>query len=118
MSMNLAGWSPIGMGAALLIVVGVTLLVAFALMRGLPDVALDGAEAEPEPASPRPARARNRSSQPVGIIGALLLVAGLALGILSAAGGWGTSQTMRGPGADPLDCAQAWNGCPNATVAP
>lgn len=122
MNLTIAGWSLTGVLAAVLIVAGIALLVVYALRRGLHHRELDGTDAEldlagatpgPDAASPG-ARELSRS---MGAAGAVVLVLGLALGVIAATGGWGTQQTA-GPGTAPQDCAQAWNGCPQATVAP
>jgi hypothetical protein len=125
MNLTLAGWSLTGILAAILIVLGIALLVAYALRRGLHHRELDGTDAEsaleaaatgtPGGASgPSPARELSRT---MGAAGAMILVLGLALGVIAATGGWGTQQTA-GPGTAPEDCAGAWSGCPQATVAP
>jgi hypothetical protein len=124
MNLNLAGWSLTGLAAAILIVMGIALLVVYALRRGLHHRELDGTDAETGPeaeaggsdlpagASPAPSM-----SSTMGAAGAVVLVLGLALGVIAATGGWGVQQAS-GPGTAPQDCAQAWNGCPQATVAP
>ena len=123
--MPFAGWSPIGIGALLAIVAGIVLLVVYAVQRGLVHRELEGIETEPvpgaEPDEPPPARAAApaRRSRTVGTLGATLLVAGLALGLVSAAAGWGSNDAATGgPGTAPQDCAQSWDGCPKATPAP
>ncbi|OGO55289.1 MAG: hypothetical protein A2V85_06600 [Chloroflexi bacterium RBG_16_72_14] len=117
MSLSLGGWSILGIGAAVAIVAGIVLLVAYALQRGLVHRELDGVDPEGGPdAMPAAKAPANRT---LGTIGAIVLVVGLALGLLSALAGWGgTGTTGTGPGADPDDCAQSWSGCPQATPAP
>jgi hypothetical protein len=107
-------WPLIGVLAAILIVVGIALLVVYAMRRGfvdreLPDtidpttVPTAGAAAVAEP----PHRPRT-----LGSIGALILIAGLALGLAAfASGGFGSGTATTGK-----DCAQSWNGCPQVTA--
>ncbi len=118
--MPFAGWSPIGIAALILIVAGVVLLVAYAFGRGLVNRELEGIEEPPETGTETPAApaARPRRSRTLGSLGAALLVLGLALGAISATGGWGTGSATGGPGAAPGDCAQSWAGCPKATPNP
>lgn len=123
--MPFAGWSPIGIAALVAIVAGIVLLVVYAVQRGLVDRELEGIDTEPVPgaeadvAPPARGTAPARRSRTLGALGATLLVAGLALGLVSAAGGWGsTDATTGGPGTAPGDCAQSWEGCPKATPAP
>jgi hypothetical protein len=120
MNLSLAGWSPIGIGAAILIVIGIVLLVAYALRRGLDRGELEGMDAEPDLVArgdAPPARVARDASRTLGAVGATVLVLGLALGVVAAGGGWGTAEAQ-GPGTAPQDCAQGWNGCPQATIAP
>ena len=118
MNLNLAGWSPIGIGAAILIVIGIALLVAFALRRGLDHRELEGMDAEPGAIAPvAPAPREHDSTRTIGAAGAAILVLGLAMGVVAGTGGWGT-QEAQGPGTAPQDCAQGWNGCPQTTIAP
>jgi hypothetical protein len=112
--------SPTGIAATIAIVAGVVLLVVYAMRRGLVHRELDGTlnrESSPDgvlergPSKPAP------SSRGFGAVGAALLAVGLVLALISVAapkGGNGTS----GPGASPNDCAQSWNGCPQATQNP
>jgi hypothetical protein len=124
--MPFAGWSPVGIAAALLIVGGIVLLVVFAVQRGLVHRELEGIDEADgvgdtgetgtvAPAAPAPSRGRSR---PLGALGAALLLRGLALGAISATGSWGTDQSTAGPGTAPGDCAQSWQGCPQATPNP
>jgi hypothetical protein len=115
--MPFAGWSPIGIAALVAIVAGIVLLVVYAVQRGLVHRELEGIEetavtGDVAPAAPS---APPKQSRTLGALGAAILVLGLALGVISATGGWGTSTTSAGPGAAPNDCAQAWGGCPKAT---
>jgi hypothetical protein len=123
--MPFAGWSPIGIAAFAAIVAGIVLLVVYAVQRGLVHHDLEGIEVEPvpgaEPADTPSTRgtAPARRSRTLGTLGATLLVAGLALGLISAASGWGGGDAATGgPGPAPQDCAQSWEGCPRATPAP
>jgi hypothetical protein len=123
--MPFAGWSPIGIAALLAIVAGIVLLVVYAMQRGLVDQELEGIEHEPvpgaEPGASTPVRAAAPAhrSRTLGTLGATLLVTGLALGLVSAAAGWGSNDSATGgPGTAPQDCAQSWDGCPKATPAP
>ena len=122
------GWSLTGIAAAILIGAGIVLLVAYAFRRGLHHRELDGTDAETQleaaaaapggsaPGAPVSPSFRD-TSRTMGAAGAMILVLGLALGVIAATGGWG-SQQAGGPGTAPEDCAQTWNGCPQATVAP
>jgi hypothetical protein len=125
MTLSLGGWSALGIAAAICIVAGIVLLVAFAAGRGLVHRELDALEPDPgidaPPAGVGSGPTGNRdASRTLGIAGAALLVVGLVLGLASAVAGWdnGGSATGGGPGAAPLDCAQSWNGCPQATPGP
>lgn len=117
MPLSLGGWSILGIGAAVAIVAGIVLLVTYAIQRGLVHRELDGVDPEAAPdAAPASAAPASRT---LGTAGAIVLVAGLALGLLSAVTGWGgTGTTGAGPGTGPNDCAQSWSGCPQATPAP
>ena len=129
MSLTLAGWSPVGIAAAILIVAGIGLLVAWVLRRGVHARELDGMDPEPAVASsavagatstdtlPAPAPRQQDGSRTMGLVGATLLVVGLGLGIVSAASGWGNGTTSSGGPGGPAaeDCAQTWTGCPQAT---
>lgn len=113
---SFGGWSAIGIVAAIAIVAGIVLLVAYAVRRGLVNRDLDGTIATEgtsgstiEPAAdagPRPAE----SSRLLGAAGATILAVGLVLGLASAILGWGGSGGAAG-------CAQSWNGCPQVTPA-
>ena len=120
MNLTLTGWSPVGVVAGVLIVAGIVLLAAYVLRRGLHTRDLDGTEPEIEPGAPaHPAVASRTQARSLGVLGAALLSAGLLLGVASAAGGWGNGTVANGgPGAGTPDCAQAWNGCPQATAQP
>ena len=60
-----------------------------------------------------------RRSRALGMVGAIVLVVGLALGAVAALGNWTTGDaTTGGPGLAPADCAQSWDGCPKATPNP
>lgn len=121
--MSIGGWSILGIASAVLIAAGIVLLVVYAAQRGLVHRALDGVVAtETAPvAVPAPlgVQARDRG-RTLGAVGAAMLAVGLVLGLLTALLGWGgagsTSDT--GPGAAPVDCAQSWSGCPQATPGP
>lgn len=120
MPMSFGGWSALGIAAAVAIGAGIVLLVVYAVGRGLVHRDLDGtlpAEAEPAvdtiPLQRRPAR------RTIGLLGAVVLVIGLGLGVLSAITGWGADgATGGGPGGANQDCAQSWSGCPQATPGP
>ena len=121
MSTSLEGWSPAGIAAALAIVAGIVLLVAYAVQRGLVHRELEGIEND-ESAAPVAAPSRAiapRAGRNLGIAGTALLVVGLALGLASAIVGWGGSPAASGaPGIGPQDCTQGWNGCPQSSVRP
>jgi hypothetical protein len=89
-------WSALGILAALAIVVGSILLVAYAIRRGLVHRDLDGTIADEGsggtiPAATGGAAAPSRAMGMAGVIG---------------------------PGNPPTDCAQSWAGCPQATANP
>jgi hypothetical protein len=115
--MPFAGWSPIGIASLITIVAGIVLLVVYAMQRGLVHRELEGIEETAVTGTETPAApsAPLRRSRTLGSLGAALLVLGLALGVISATGGWGAGTANGGPGAAPNDCAQAWGGCPKAT---
>ncbi len=109
-------WPLSGVLAAILIVAGIVLLLAYAVRRGLVQGDLpDTVESAAVPVSdPQPAGGPARGSRVLGALGAVVLIAGLALGVYTAVGGgWG-------PGGDASSssggCAQSWNGCPAATA--
>ncbi len=120
-----SGWSPAGIVSLIAIVAGIVLLVVYAVRRGMFGRELDGtdeeaaAQAADDPTAPRaPAPARRvKAGRPLGILGAVLLVIGLALGIMVATGTWGSGGGTTPPagtsGQD--DCAAGWEGCPKAT---
>jgi hypothetical protein len=112
--------SPTGIAAIVAIVAGVVLLVAYAMRRGLVHRELDGTlnrESSPEgvmeaaPSKPAP------SSRGFGAVGAALLAVGIVLALISVTAPPRTSGPLA-PGATPNDCAQSWNGCPQATKQP
>lgn len=104
-------WPATGVLAAIAIAVGLVLLVVYAVRRGLVDNDLPDTFAAPAvPTSgPAPVAGTPRQSRAMGAAGALILVVGLALGLVTAIGGWGG-------GAGGGGCAQSWNGCPQATA--
>ena len=119
MPMSFGGWSVLGIAAAVAIVAGIVLLVVYAVGRGLVHRDLDGTlPTESEPAGDTPQLQRRPARRTVGLLGAVILVVGLGLGLLSAITGWGTTGTAGGPGGAAQDCAQSWTGCPQATPGP
>jgi len=117
MPMSFGGWSILGVAAAVAIVAGIVLLVVYAMQRGLVHRDLDGTEATeagPE-AAPVTRVPRGRT---LGLTGAVILVVGLALGLLSTLSGWGGATAGSGPGDGSQDCAQSWSGCPQSTPVP
>lgn len=119
MSMSFGGWTVLGIAAAVAIVAGVALLIAYAIERGLVHRELDGAIGAEAPATAALPRS-GEGARTIGLLGAVLLAVGLVLGLLTAITGWdgAGSGGAQGPGAAPGDCAQSWAGCPQATVAP
>ena len=122
MTDTFGGWSPTGVASLVTIVVGILLLVMYAMQRGLVRRELDGTDesaaamAADDPTAPR--AAPRRANRSLGAIGAVLLVVGLGLGVLSAVGGWGSgTPAAGGPSGNP-DCAQGWNGCPKDSPKP
>jgi hypothetical protein len=113
-----AGWSPIGIAALAAIVVGILLLVVYAVRRGLVDREIGDVEAPTDPLlnveAPTATPSTPAGSRALGAVGAAVLAVGLALGVVAALGTWGTP-VAGGPGVAPQDCAQTWNGCPKAT---
>jgi hypothetical protein len=113
-------WTAIGILAVLAMVVGSTLLVVYAIRRGLVHRDLDGtiaAEGQ-EGTMPAPAGSGAKPSRAMGTAGVIILVVGLGLGMVAVlAGGPGTLPGF-GPGNPPKDCAGAWGGCPQATANP
>lgn len=122
MPTTLAGWSPFAIAAAVAISAGIVLLVAYAVRRGLVHRELEGIESDiperAERAISGPAASVHgvRSGRNLGVAGTALLVIGLFLGLATAIAGWGNGPTASAaPGTGPQDCAQGWNGCPQAT---
>jgi hypothetical protein len=109
-------WPITGVLAAIAIAVGIILLVAYAVRRGLVQGDLPDAIATDEvPTSgPAPVAGTAQQSRALGAAGALILVVGLALGVVTALGGWGGTAGSSGDGSG--GCAQSWNGCPQATA--
>ena len=120
MPMSFGGWNVLGIGAAVAIVAGIVLLVVYAVGRGLVHRDLDGTlPAEEGPAVDTTPLQRRPARRTIGLLGAVVLVIGLGLGVLSAITGWGASGTSgSGPGGANQDCAQSWSGCPQATARP
>ena len=122
MTMSFGGWSILGIAAAVLILAGIVLLIAYAVERGLVHRDLDGTVAADSLGSVPTPRAAGSSggARTLGLAGAALLVVGLVLGLLTAIGGGGGAGFggTSGPGVGPGDCAQSWAGCPQTTVAP
>ena len=109
--------SPIGILAALAIVIGSVLLVTYALRRGLVHRELDGMSDEPEPGAPV-AAGHAAPPRALGMLGVVALVVGLGLGAIAVAGSSTPAGTSNAPGSSPSDCAQSWDGCPQATANP
>ena len=120
MTLNFGGSSAIGLLAALAIVVGSVLLVVYAVRRGLVNRELDGTfEAEGEDGTmPAAAGAAAEPSRALGLAGVIILVAGLALGLVNVVTGPTADSRATGPGNPPTDCAQSWSGCPQVTPRP
>jgi len=120
MPTSFGGWSILGIGAAVLIVAGVVLLIVYAAQRGLVHRELDGVVAAESVPGAAPAVRDRAAGRTLGVLGALTLGVGLALGLLTAVTGWGTATDLSGsgPGGVPADCAQSWSGCPQATPLP
>ena len=115
------GWSPAGIVALIAIVTGIVLLVAYAVQRGLVHRELEGIETAADPGTEAAPviSAPPRRSRTLGMVGAIALVVGLALGAVAALGNWTPGDaTTGGPGLAPADCAQSWDGCPKATPNP
>jgi hypothetical protein len=119
MNLSFGGWPVTGILAAIAIIAGIVLLVAYAVRRGLVHDDLDGTiETTAVPTSgPAPVAGQPHQSRVLGVAGASILVVGLALGLVTAIGGWGaTTGGGVGDSSDqPNGCAQSWNGCPQAT---
>jgi len=124
MTLNFGGSSAIGLLAALAIVIGSVLLVVYAVRRGLVNRELDGTiEAEgPDGTMPADADAdagaAAEPSRALGLAGVIILVAGLALGLVNVVTGPTAGSRATGPGNPPTDCAQSWSGCPQVTPRP
>lgn len=121
--MNLSlspAWSALGILAALAIVVGSILLVAYAIRRGLVHRDLDGTIAEESSDGTIPAATGGAAapSRAMGMAGVIILVVGLGLGLATVVAGSAGSLRGFGPGNPPTDCAQSWAGCPQATANP
>lgn len=119
MNPSFGDWPATGVLAAVAIIAGIVLLVAYAVRRGLVHGDLPGTvETAAVPGdAPTPAGGAPGGSRTLGVAGAVILVAGLALGLITAVAGWGTSGTA-GPSSGGTDCAQSWNGCPQTTLPP
>lgn len=120
MNVDFGGWSITGIVAAIAIVVGSVLLVVYAVRRGLVNRDLDGTiETEgPDGTMPADAGAAAEPSRALGLAGVIILVAGLALGLVNVVTGPTADSRATGPGNPPTDCAQSWSGCPQATPRP
>jgi hypothetical protein len=107
-------WPLSGVLAAILIVVGVAMLVLYAVRRGFMHGDLPDTIATDEVPTSGPAPAREAAGKPrtLGALGAFMLVIGLVLGLFTAMSGWSGT----GTGASSTDCAQSWNGCPQVTA--
>jgi hypothetical protein len=109
-------WPLTGVLAAIAIAVGIVLLVLYAVRRGLVDNDLPDtiATAGVPTSGPAPVAGTPQQSRVLGAAGAAILVVGLALGVVTALGGWGggAGGSTNGTGG----CAQSWNGCPQATA--
>jgi hypothetical protein len=108
-------WPLTGVLAAVAIVVGIVLLVAYAVRRGLVQGELPDtiATAAVPTSGPAPVAGTPQQSRTLGAAGAVILLVGLALGVVTAVGGWGGGA---GGSAGGNGCAQSWNGCPQATA--
>lgn len=119
--MPFTGWSPVGIASLVTLAAGVVLLVAYAVQRGLVHRSLEGIDAVPDAGvrEPAPAARPARRERMLGAIGALLLLAGLAMGVVAAVGSWSADQIEDTSGGLPADdCAQSWDGCPTTTIRP
>lgn len=116
------GLSLLGPIAAIAIVAGIALLVAYAVRRGLVHRELDGTlnrESSPEGVLEPGPSSTPQASRLLGSVGALLLVVGLVLGVVAVVAGPGGGNSSAGtPVSSAADCAQSWNGCPQVTAAP
>lgn len=105
------------------IVAGLVLLGVYVVQRGVTSRELDGTDeaaaalAADDPTAVRAPRQapRSRKGRPIGALGALLLVVGIAIFALGFASGNGGSS---GPGAVPSDCVAGWDGCGVTTPKP
>lgn len=123
---TIAGWSLLAIACVVAVVGGVLLLAAYALRRGVVrrelhgtiEAAADSQTMEEPPVAAPPAAGAGRTRN-LGMAGALLLAIGLGLGLLGTVTGWGAppSSEAGNPGQPPADCAQTWEGCPQATPA-
>jgi hypothetical protein len=109
-------WPITGVLAAIAIAVGIVLLVAYAVRRGLVDHDLPDtiATTEVPTSGAAPVAGPAQQSRAMGAAGAVILAVGLALGLVTAIGGWGGAAGSSGDGSG--GCAQSWNGCPQATA--
>lgn len=107
-------WPVTGILAAIAIGVGIILLVVYATQRGLVHGDLPDTIETPGVPTEAPLRAGEpqHRSRTLGALGAVVLITGLALGVLTAATGWGGT----GTGSTGTDCAQSWTGCPQVTT--
>jgi hypothetical protein len=110
-----SGWSPAGVLSLIAIIAGIVLLVVYAVRRGMFARELDGTDEEAAAQAVQPPR-RSGAGRPLGILGAILLGIGLALGIMVATGTWGGGGTVPPSGtSEQQECAANWEGCPKAT---
>ncbi|MEI7745571.1 MAG: hypothetical protein WCK58_17680 [Chloroflexota bacterium] len=116
--------NPVGILAAITLVAGTILLVAYVLQRGLVHRALDGTDDEAaalaahDPTAPTGTaarRPRRKGSSPTGGLGVLLLVVGLLLSFVAFGG---NPTATANPGVQPTECVAGWNGCPATTPKP
>ncbi len=109
-------WPATGVLAAIAIAAGIILLVVYAVRRGLVDSDLpDTIATDAVPTSgPAPVARTAQQSRAMGAAGAVILVVGLALGVVTALGGWGGGAGGSAGGSG--GCAQSWNGCPQSTA--
>jgi hypothetical protein len=119
MNLSFGDWPVTGVLAAVAIVVGIVLLVVYAVGRGLVHGDLPGTvETAAVPTDgPVPGAGAPGGSRVLGTAGAVILVAGLALGLVTAVAGWGARGTS-GSSSGGTDCAQSWSGCPQNTLPP
>ncbi len=120
MNLDLGSWSITGTLAALAILVGSILIVIYAVRRGLVNRELDGTIAAegPDGTMPAVAGAAAEPSWALGLAGVIVLVAGLALGLVTVVTGPTADPSATGPGIPPTDCARTWSGCPQVTPRP